>query len=328
MTVWRNAISWLLVAGMSFRGCLFLCAGVLLVRGVHSGPVQEPALNATAENHPRKAKSSQDNGSRVVKAKPSGLLAEIDSLLRERPDLPASTVVAAGNSRIPVQGIDYEFDVQAFIENFKLKPIIGNDSAVATYRLPFQSVEGEWVLVQAEVGPTGACGERRVVIPLARITPSEMEILSEERHYRLRRPPTLYLERMDLVDQTMANVLRTWELPFETDLLGVSPDGSVLYFRPNFDIYNSTARQEGQHRLASPLRLLDVSLLSPERPTQLILATSDESYRFVDAYALVSQEKLQRIEKHPVVSGNAYAGFESVRWADKTYIIRFSFPCT
>jgi len=218
-----------------------------------------------------------------------------------RKQLPIPTIIATGNSLIPERGADYEFEVGDLIDHSDLKPISRTESTGATYRLPIQTVEGEPLLLEVEVSPEGPCGERTAQIPIAGLSQSEIDVVSEGKHYRIRRPQSFSLEWMSLVDQTMKKRLRTWELPFDAQPGGVSPDGRTIYLGPNW-------RFDG--------------------PSEVTLAISDGVYFFADARDLLAREKAELIQDYPRDPNDHYQGFKRFLLEKKIFIVRFEWPCT
>ena len=73
------------------------------------------------------------------------------------------------------------------------------------------------------------CGECFSPIPGLQVTKQEMLIVSGGHRYRLKRPAWFGLDEAELVDETMKKVLRTWQLPYQTIPVGISPDDQTLF---------------------------------------------------------------------------------------------------
>jgi len=259
----------------------------------------------------------------VVKVSPSQLAYQVHVMRERRRDLPTPIVAAIGNSLISRQGVDYEFDVQAFLKEERLMPSSGDESGYARYKLPLKTVEGEPLELDVEVSPAEACGERLALLPLSRLTKLEMEVVSGGVTYRLRRPASFGLESMSLVDSAMNKKLRTWELPFVTKPSGISPDGKTVYFPLDLSMYRSPTGVE-----APIWQELPPPTSSATGYSELILATSSGVYSFADASLVPAGEKSEGIKNAPVDQNDAYARFQRFQLHDRVFIIRFEGPCT
>ncbi len=239
--------------------------------------------------------------------------------MRERRrDLPASIFAAIGNSLIARKGVDYEFDLQDFVKEEHLKPVSGDESEYAQYRLPLQTVEGESLFVEVEVSPAEMCGERLAILPLSRLTHSEMDVVSGGSAYRLRRPASFGLESMSLVDEAMKKKLRTWELPFVTKPSGISPDGKTVYYPPDLSMYRSPTAVE------APLwQELPPPTTSATGYSELMLAASGGIYSFADANFVLAGERSEIITNAPPNPKDAYAEFQRFQVGGRIFIIRF-----
>jgi hypothetical protein len=133
--------------------------------------------------------------------------------------------------------------------------------------------------------------------------------------YLLKRPAGFLLEEMELVDETMKRVIRKWEVPTQTWPIGISADGRTLYLSIEFtknDLDGNGWWVWKQGKKGYPTSVLAIS------PTGI---------RFeVAAKALAGQES--EIPDFPEDPNNGYLAYRRYRVKGKTYIIRFSNPCT
>ena len=127
-----------------------------------------------------------------------------------------------------------------------------------------------------------------------------MTIVAEDKHYRVRRPKSFYLDEAQLVDASLKKVLRTWQLPYQSMPAGISADGTKLYV--NF--YSGSGLDD---------LVLELSVNGPPQ--------------FRDRAVMKSNEG-KFIEDHPKDPNNGYLSFMSFRVGEKTYRVRFSAPCT
>jgi hypothetical protein len=156
------------------------------------------------------------------------------------------------------------------------------------------------------------------------VTNQEIELVVDSQHYHVKRPSGFGLESMQLVDAETKKTLRTWELPFYPQLLGVSLDGSTLFFLPNFDIYSS-GQNTALWVAAVPIPMGE-GLQLRGRPTHLILAVSDRGVQFANDYELIEQESSEILEDRD--PNFPYVGYKRFHVGDKSYVVRFQWPCT
>ncbi len=270
---------------------------------------------------------SSETRAPLLRVRPSYLLRDVNRQMDLPQSKPLDQFIAAANSELTHRGFDYEFDVSSFITEHKLTPLRASDTSVfesRPYEIDLTSVEGAPLRLEVNVDMEGPCGERMTLIPAARVTDREIELVVNSRHRRVKRPSTFALEWMQLVDEQTKKPLRTWELPFDAQPLGVSPDGSTLFFLPNFNIYSSEQNTSWRLGVAAMPRAAGLQLLG--RPWHLILATSDRGVQFANAYGLIEQESSETLEDQD--PDLPYVGYERFHVGDKTFLVRFQWPCT
>lgn len=255
---------------------------------------------------------------------PSGLAGQVHALALRRTDLPGPKLAAMANARIPEQGVDYEFDLQTFIKENGLKQPAGKEGEFAPYQLPMMTIEGEPVRLDVEASPEGMCGERIVVMPLTRLTATELGVVtSKGEHYQLRRPKSFGLEQMSLVNYTLRMKLRTWEVPFVTKPKGISADGKTVFFEMED---NSLRSNRGKPAEVWPELPGLLGVRYP--PAELMLAVSEGVHRFADISEVPKEEKSELMQVQVPDPTDDYAMFRRFRLGDKTFIVRFEGPCT
>jgi hypothetical protein len=127
------------------------------------------------------------------------------------------------------------------------------------------------------------------------VTRAEILLLLKGKQYRLKRPRLYKLDEMSLDDASMKRVIRTWEVPQQSVPLGISADGTRLYM-------NTEAE-----RLALEISQTGISFKALSRV---------EIQNGVD------------VDKHPMDKKNAYLAFMKFTSGRKSYIVRYSAPCT
>jgi len=264
----------------------------------------------------------------LLRVRPSYLLRHINRELGRHPSVPISQFIAEANSEIVRQGFDYEFEVSQFISKRRLTPLVPlnrNEFGTEPYELALMTVQGARLRLEMDVElMEGPCGERSTLLPAARVTSGEIELVVDSRHYHVKRPSGFGLDRMQLVDEKTKRTLRTWELPFEAEALGVSPDGRTLFLLPNFNIYASN-QDTSLTPIAASMPML-AGLQAPSRAPRLILAVSDTGVQFAFEDELIEREKSELLEDRD--PNLPYAGYKRFHVGNKSYVVRFEWPCT
>ena len=234
----------------------------------------------------------------------STILAALLKKSRAQPGISGEKLADYGNRLLLRMGFNYDFDLCDFLRTHEHAEIASNSLPTAgTYLLPLTQTNGQRIRFQAEFNEdVGAlCGECFFEIPALRVTSSEMLVVSEGRHYLLKRPSGFQLDEMNLVDSTMRRVLRAWHVPYGTTPVGVSADGTKLYLDTGYD---------------------------EENINKLVLEISESGSLHFRARNRVNLGTGRDIERHPTDPNNAYLSFMRFRVGGKNYIIRYSAPCT
>ena len=230
-----------------------------------------------------------------------------DLLKREnaRPKLSARALAAYGNALVREQGFNYDFNA---CDILKANGKSGDGDtrptgALLTYPYKLTRADGRsmsFSILSRDDEGGGMCGECFFEIPLLRVTETEMVVRTESGTYRLRRPKGFVLDKAELVDRSLRRVMRTWQMPFQTAPSGISPDGSKLYV----EFYEGLA------------------------PKALLLELSGDGtvkFRARDDVGLREGEWIKDFPKDP---SNDYLSYMRFRSGGKTYVVKFTGPCT
>ena len=242
---------------------------------------------------------------------------DVRSFLKKRPGLSAEKITAYANSVLQRSGYLYELEVRELIQNNKLRLVDSklNTDVSKLYLLPFNMEGGAQRSFQIWVGIDNPCDENFAQISVINLTSQNILAVFDGKKYLLKRPAYFLLEEMELVDETMKRVIRKWEVPAQTWPIGISADGRTLYLPIEFTKNDSDANgwwlwKQGKKRY----------------PTS-VLAISPTGIQFeVAAKALAGQGV--EIPDIPEDPNNNYLAYRRFRVNGKTYIIRFSNPCT
>ena len=241
--------------------------------------------------------------------------------IEAQPNISAEQITAFANLILEKRGYDYSFDVCEFLTFTKSNAISKRDEAYGTflYRAPFFQMDGEKLTVQFSSGEAAPCGECFTEFPVHKLSATEIHTLVGGKMYHFKRPKQFVLDKMDLMDATMKKVIRSWEIPVQSFPTAISEDGKTLYLGTDFTEADAAA---GRWHLWK----------EGEKPKQeypsALLAFSSEGMRFVVAKPILARQKSEEIKKHPKDPKNDYLMFRRFRVATKSYIIRYSAPCT
>lgn len=229
----------------------------------------------------------------------SNIVSEVSNRAKQLPSRTPAELAAYGNDLIARKGFHYRFDVcdilntrdrsrttpREFVQPYQMTLI---DGGKLTFRFTIEN-------------PNEAlCGECWTSIPSVQVSKKEMTLIAEGKRYRVRRPPSFTLDEVQLVDETLTKVLRTWQLPFQAMPTGISSDGTKLYV----DFYTGND--------------LD----------HLVLELSENGPPQFRERAVVKSSEGKSIENRPKDPNNAYLSFVSFLVGEKIYRVKFSAPCT
>ncbi len=237
-----------------------------------------------------------------IKIVPANLFEELEKKVTAEPNIQPAALAKYGNDLLAKKGLDFQFDLCEFLakHNGSRSSRLASSKA-RSYELPLTQTDGRQVIFEtrpdSESG-SGACGECFVSIPVTRVTTKEIELVAGGKKYAVVRPRSFLLDEVELVDQSMRKVLRTWH--YNGVPWSVSSDGSKLYF----EIYFESG-------------VANVILELSETGAMRILPRDE-----------LKLPKGEEVQKHPSDPNNAYLGFLRFRSGRKSLLLRFSEPCT
>ena len=226
---------------------------------------------------------------------------------RAESDISPAALAAYGNALVARSGLDFMFDacgVWKANPNAPRAPAVSEWARVFTYTLRRAGGADEKFQLVGDVFLNdltgGMCGECLFEVPALRVSKTEMHVVAEGgRRFLLERPAGFLLQEAGLVDEPSEKVRRTWQLPYQTTPLGLSPDRTKLYVPlPNFD---------------------DV-----EWDDKLAVEISGAGVRLV-ARAGLSLPKYERTADAPGREGVSLIRYGAGR---QSYVLRLTDPCT
>jgi len=216
----------------------------------------------------------------------------------------AEEAATYANTLLARDGFDYEFDACPILKTNEHPVSVSNERQKKIYNYSLTKLNGGKVRIQLVADPSEAlCGECSFWIPLLRVTKLEFWLISGGKQYLVKRPRGFVLKKVSLVDPSMNRILHSWEVPLDTEPLGVSGDGRRIY----------------------------IELLNNYEPGDLVkkvvLEVSQSGVRFVARPQLPAQTS-ELIQSHPTDPHDAYLTFKRFRVGNKSYTIRYDVPCT
>lgn len=235
---------------------------------------------------------------------PSNVLEKVKQYKARRPGVGAAALARYANALVARRGFDYDFNACEIFPSELLAdggagPATG---ALHTFRHRLTRLDGRAVtfdLVANDYG--GMCSECFLTLPALRVTGDEMQLVAGDGAvYVLKRPESFALDEAQLVGSNLKTVVRTWRLPYQTIPEGISPDGRQLY----------------------------VGFHDEDHLEELVLEISVDGHTRFRVKQEVGIKGGELIEDHPKDPNNAYLSFERFRAGGRTYVVRFSGPCT
>ena len=233
---------------------------------------------------------------RPVTVSSSKILEQLAERKQKEPAITSKELAALGNALLEKRGFDYMFDVCDIVP----KRDRASTETSVSYNLSLTNGEKKNFKFTVAGDAEAMCGECWTMLPSLQVTAREMVLVAEGKRYHVRRPVPFILDEVELVDATLKKVLRKWQLPYQTVPIGISKDGAKLYL----DFYTEF-KLDG-----------------------VILELSDNGGLAFRDRTEVQMMEGKFLEDHPKDPTNAYLSFMRFDAGDKTYIIRFSAPCT
>ncbi len=232
---------------------------------------------------------------------PSTIDEVLTSFKRAHPNGSNIKFAEYANRQLIKRGLNYRFDICEMLPEGE--PEVVPDSSIAKFKIPFTTADLKTQIFEIRSGfGDSPCGECFTEFPTARITRNEVVAVSNGKKIRLKRPKHFALDEVQLVDSSLKNVIRRWELPFSADPEGISLDGTKLY--------------------------IGYYLPEIEESGLFLELSEDGTIRFAAKDSKNILDKSEDLEDFPKDDDNDYLGYKKFTRGGKTYFVKFSFPCT
>ena len=117
----------------------------------------------------------------------------------------------------------------------------------------------------------------------------------------------------------MKKVIRSWDVPTQDFPIAISEDGKTLYLNVSFT---------KQDEIAGHWQSWESGKKPKQEFPYCLFAISANEIKFVEAKPVLSKQKIEEITNHPKDPNNAYEAFRRFRIGKKSFIVRYSGPCT
>jgi len=258
---------------------------------------------APASTNARAAKTlSSSKSIRKLKLVPSTILSDLRRRKEERPGVSPLELAKYGNAVLAQKGFNYDFDICELLPPAQRDVMRGGLPSTQTFHYKMALVGGlERPVELVSIDSVGMCGECYFQIPARRATEQSILVIVNGIQYQFKRPNHFNLDKVELVDKSLKKVLRTWHVPYQTFPAGLSPDGENLYL--NF--YE-------EYQLNDLLLELSADGSLQFKAQSEVELASDDGW----------------LEDFPKDPNNAYLTFQRFHAGERSYIIKFSGPCT
>ena len=241
--------------------------------------------------------------------KPSNILERVRVKFNESKNISGRELAAFGNEILKKDGYDFTFDWTPHG-----KKNTANLAKAGDYYYPFyhslideKGTRRNFQFMNEDFGHP--CFST-IDIPITGVSERKITIVSNGRELTFQRPKDFATEEMTLVSKDLKKVLRRWKTPIDATPVGISGDGTKIYFE-NYMFYQDPGHDPHQ----------DFS----EKPVGLAIEMSESGViRFVDRKEIPSDEgiDIEHDKKYTEITYTKY------KVKGKEYIVKYSAPCT
>lgn len=237
--------------------------------------------------------------------KPSNIIDKIRVKLNEYPETNSSDLAEFGNKLIKEYGYDFTFSWEPKGKKNETNLAKAGEKYYPFY-YNFSDTHGnsrEYQLMNDDFGHP--CFST-IYVPAIAVSESQMSVRSNGTTINLRRPKDFETEEVTLVDDSLKKILRKWKTPIDSTPIGISEDGTKIFFESWEFLQN---QMDGYK----------------EQPINLAIEISEDgSLRFVDEKEIKSSKGVDfdYDKKYTEIIYTKY------KVGDKEYKVKYSAPCT
>jgi hypothetical protein len=159
---------------------------------------------------------------------PAAIEAHIAELMQRQPALSPEDLAIKANERMATVGFDYDFDPCDLKTRPTNRTFPGEEGGVY-HAYDLIGTNGKKVSILAREPGDAPCG-CWVQFPIHSITRQAMIIVTSSGTQNVVMPKGLLFEEITLVDKTLKRSVRNWVVPSGGPPVGISKDGTKLYF--------------------------------------------------------------------------------------------------
>jgi hypothetical protein len=259
-----------------------------------------------AQNSDVKPKGFIITDKEIPVVKPSNLIENLRKKKNENPKMSARELADYGNEILKKEGYDYTFSWEPKGQENEKNLSKMNFEDYYPFKFRFTDSNGSAKQFQLmNDGFEHPCYSV-IDVPLTKINEQTITVISENIGIELKRPKEFYLEEFALVDKTLKKTIRKWKTPIDATPVGISKDGTKVYF-DSYEFYQDSTNGFEQ----SPINLV-------------VEISGTGNLRLVDKNEIESGKGVQidYDKKHTEII------YEKYKVGNKEYIIKYSAPCT
>lgn len=234
--------------------------------------------------------------------KPSEISKKLKQKIDENPQISTAELVEFGNNLIKTYGYDFSFYTCVIAEANKTSEATDYSETFTPFDYELKDVKGKklsFQIMSKEWGHPCGCNFE---IPVLKVGEKEMTVIANGKPYELQRPKDFYLEEVELVDKNLKKTSRKWFNAFDMPPVGISIDGTKIYVETGYDNFN-----------------IQNILLEISENGEFKFVSYDNPNIIKDA------EQILDFPKDP---NNSYLGYLNFKSGNKSYILKYSNPCT
>lgn len=237
--------------------------------------------------------------------KPNKLIEQLHKKKKDNPNISSKELADYGNEIAKTQGIDFTFENCKLARQYE-KTLGTNPSSKRSYDNKLKDLVGKEMDFKIAGGENDFLHPCFCVIdiPILKVNDRAMTIIADGKPFEAARPEEFYTEEFVLVDKTLKKSIRTWSTPIDATPFGISEDGKKIYYEFDF----------GDNEYESELQINDLVTEISERGEIKLVARDDAGII-----------KGKELKGYPTYSEISYRKFTR---GGKSYIVKFSYPCT